>query len=157
MMNSSMNETQPLWVLSATELVAGYLARRFTPLGVIESVLDRIDGVNPLLNALVTCDEAGARSAAVESARRYCDGKPLSRIDGVPITVKDNIPVMGMRSTWGSRLFSDYIPEKDELPIARFGTRGLSSLGRPIALNSRCRATPTTSFSARRGTPGTSQ
>ena len=109
-------------------------------------MLERIDGVNPLVNAVVTSDAEGARSAAVESARRHRDGKPLSRIDGVPITVKDNIPVMGMRSTWGSRLFSNYIPEKDELPDRAFAARGrLSSSGRPIALNSRCRAIPTTS------------
>src|ERR1019366_9725524 len=98
-MTSTTNEMRPLWALSATELIAGYLARRFTPLDAIESVLDRMDGVNPLLNAVVTCDGSGARGAAVESTRRYQDGKPLSRMDGVPLTVKDNIPVKGMRST----------------------------------------------------------
>jgi aspartyl-tRNA(Asn)/glutamyl-tRNA(Gln) amidotransferase subunit A len=129
-MNAEGQETQPLWALSATELVAGYLAARFTPLDAIEGVLDRIDGVNPLLNAVVTSDGAGARGAAVESTRRYREGKPLSRMDGVPITVKDNIPVKGMRSTWGSRLFSNYIPEKDELPIARLRHAGAIILGK---------------------------
>lgn len=124
------NDTLPLWALSATELVAGYLAARFTPLDAIESVLDRIHEVNPLLNALVTSDEAGARGAAAESSVRYRDGKPLSRMDGVPITVKDNIPVRGMRSTWGSRLFSNYIPERDELPIARLRQAGAIILGK---------------------------
>ncbi len=124
------NDTRPLWSLSATELVAGYLAARFTPLDALESVLDRIDGVNPLLNAVVTSDRAGALSAARESTRRYRDGKPLSGMDGVPITVKDNIPVKGMRSTWGSRLFSNFIPDKDELPIARLRQAGAIILGK---------------------------
>ncbi len=123
-------DTRPLWALSATELVAGYLAARFTPLDAVESVLDRMDGVNPLLNAVVTSDRTGALGAAVESTLRYRDGKPLSRMDGVPITVKDNIPVRGMRSTWGSRLFSNFIPEKDELPIARLRQAGAIILGK---------------------------
>ncbi len=117
-------ETRPLWALNATELIAGYLAARFTPLDVMESVLERIDAVNPLVNAVVTRDVDGARRAAAESTRRHREGKPLSGIDGIPITVKDNIPVRGMRSTWGSRVFTNYIPEVDELPIARLRQAG---------------------------------
>jgi aspartyl-tRNA(Asn)/glutamyl-tRNA(Gln) amidotransferase subunit A len=116
--------------LNATELVSGYVARRFTPLDVIESVLERIDAVNPLVNALVTSDVDGAWRAGAESTRRHEQGKPLSGIDGVPISVKDNIAVAGMRSTWGSRLFSNYIPEIDELPIARLREAGGIILGK---------------------------
>jgi aspartyl-tRNA(Asn)/glutamyl-tRNA(Gln) amidotransferase subunit A len=122
--NADRHETRPLWTLNATELGAGYLAARFTPLDVIESVMERIDGVNPLVNAVVTCDAEGARRAAGESTRRYREGKPLSGMDGVPITVKDNIPVRRMRSTWGSRVFANYVPEVDELPIARLRRAG---------------------------------
>lgn len=123
-MNADRHETRPLWALNATELVSGYSATRFTPLDVIESVLERVEEVNSLVNAVVTSDADGARRAASESTRRHREGKLLSAIDGVPITVKDNMPVRGMRSTWGSRLFSDYIPEKDELPIARLRQAG---------------------------------
>jgi aspartyl-tRNA(Asn)/glutamyl-tRNA(Gln) amidotransferase subunit A len=133
MQTNSMNgdsKEMPLWTLSATELVTGYLAARFTPLDAIESVLHRIQGVDPLVNAVVTSDVEGARRAAVESTRRYREGQPLSRIDGVPITVKDNIAVKGMRSTWGSRLFANNIPEKDELPIARLRQAGAIILGK---------------------------
>ena len=124
LVNPDGQEMRPLWALNATELIAGYFARRFTPLEVMESVLERMDGVNPLVNAVVTIDREGARRAAAESARRHREGKPLSAIDGVPITVKDNIRVNGMRSTWGSPLFSNYVPEIDELPIARLRQAG---------------------------------
>jgi aspartyl-tRNA(Asn)/glutamyl-tRNA(Gln) amidotransferase subunit A len=123
-------QTRPLWALSATELAAGYLSGQFTPLDAIESVLNRVDGANPLLNAVVTRDAEGACQAAAESTWRHREGKPLSGMDGVPITVKDNIPVRGMRSTWGSRLFSKYIPEKDELPIARLRQAGAIIVGK---------------------------
>src|ERR1700722_15537529 len=122
--NTDSRETRPLWALNATELVAGYLAARFTPLDVVESVLERVDGVNPLVNAVVTCDAEGARRAAGESTQRHREGKTLSGIDGVPITVKDNITVRRMRSTWGSRVFANYVPEVDELPIARLRRAG---------------------------------
>ena len=122
--NADGIEARPLWTLHATELASGYLSARFTPLDVIESVLERINGVNPLVNAVVTSDANGARRAAAESTQRYKDKAPLSAMDGVPITVKDNIKVRGMRSTWGSRLFCDYIPETDELPIARLRQAG---------------------------------
>jgi aspartyl-tRNA(Asn)/glutamyl-tRNA(Gln) amidotransferase subunit A len=129
-MSADGRQTRPIWALNATELVSGYAAGWFTPLDVIGSVLERIDAVNPLVNAIVTIDVEGARHAAVESTRRYREGKALSGADGVPITVKDNIPVRGMRSTWGSRLFSNYIPEKDELPIARLRQAGGIILGK---------------------------
>jgi aspartyl-tRNA(Asn)/glutamyl-tRNA(Gln) amidotransferase subunit A len=121
---TAIPESRPLWALSATELVAGYVAGSFTPLDAIESVLARIEGVNPLVNAVVASDPEGARRAAAESTERHRAGKPLSGIDGVPITVKDNIPVKGMRSTWGSRVFENYTPETDELPIARLRHAG---------------------------------
>jgi len=121
---TSNPEFRPLWALSATELMAGYVAGHFTPVEALESVLERMEGVNPLVNAVVTSDAAGARRAAIESAERHRAGKPLSGIDGVPITVKDNIPVKGMRSTWGSRVFANYTPEADELPVARLRRAG---------------------------------
>src|ERR1700676_1097268 len=122
--NGDGREMRALWALDATELVSGYRAARFTPLDAIESVMERMAGVNSLVNAVVTNDIEGACRAAAESTQRYREGKPLSGIDGVPITVKDNIPVRGMRSTWGSRLFLNYIPEVDELPVARLRQAG---------------------------------
>jgi aspartyl-tRNA(Asn)/glutamyl-tRNA(Gln) amidotransferase subunit A len=119
-----------LWDLSASELVAGYLSGDFTPLDAVESVLKRIDRVNSLLNAVVTQDAEGARIAATESTLRYQQGNWLGPMDGVPITVKDNILVQGMRSTWGSFLFEHYIPERDELPIARLRRAGAIILGK---------------------------
>jgi len=81
-------ESRPLWALSATELMEGYVAGRFTPVDAMESVLERMNDVNPLVNAVVTSDAEGARRAAIESTGRHRAGKPLSGIDGVPITVK---------------------------------------------------------------------
>jgi len=77
--NADSRETRPLWALNATELVSGYLAARFTPLDVIESVLERVEEVNSLVNAVVTSDADGARRAAFESTQRHRDGKTSQR------------------------------------------------------------------------------
>jgi aspartyl-tRNA(Asn)/glutamyl-tRNA(Gln) amidotransferase subunit A len=120
----------PLWALTATELFAGYDAQAFSPADVIESVLDRLAAVNPLINAVVTLDAAGARKAAAESTGRRCRGMARGPLDGVPITVKDNIPVKGMRTTWGSKAYADFVPAVDELPIARLRAAGAVILGK---------------------------
>jgi len=119
-----------LCLLSATALVDGYGSGRFTPVDVIESVLLQIARVNPTLNAVVTLDADGARAQARASAARWRSKLPRGPLDGVPITVKDNIPVAGMRSTWGSRLYGGFVPEVDELPVARLRAAGAIIIGK---------------------------
>ncbi|WP_158815738.1 amidase [Methylocapsa sp. S129] len=120
----------PLWALTATALAEGYEAGAFSPADVIESVLDRVAMVNPLINAVVTLDAAGAREAATDSAERHRRGAARGPLDGTPITVKDNMRVKGMRATWGSRLYADFTPDADELPIARLRAAGAIILGK---------------------------
>lgn len=120
-----------LWELSAAELTAGYASGTFTPRDALDAVLGRIDDVNPRLNAIVTLDAPGRlREAADESAVRWKRGAALGALDGVPLTVKDNITVAGMRAVWGSRIYQDFVPAKDELPIAKLRARGAIILGK---------------------------
>jgi len=121
---------RPLWQLTAGELVAGYAAGRFTPVDALDAVLARHDAVNPSLNAVVTLAADAAHAAAEESARRWADGAPSSTLDGVPVTIKDNLLVAGMRTTWGSLAFADFVPDRDERPVARLREAGLVILGK---------------------------
>lgn len=117
-------------LLSATELGRRFAAGSLTPVEVVDAVLARIDRLNPRLNAIPTLDADGARRAAVESAVRWQAGAALSPLDGVPVTVKDSIPVRGLRTTWGSRLYEDFIPAEDETPVARLRAGGAVILGK---------------------------
>lgn len=119
-----------LWSLSATRLGQAYRGRELSPAEVLEAVLARCEAVNPHLNAIVTLDVGGARDAARASEARWRKGEPLGLLDGVPLTVKDNIPVQGLRTTWGSRLFADYVPAEDELPVGRLRAQGAVILGK---------------------------
>jgi aspartyl-tRNA(Asn)/glutamyl-tRNA(Gln) amidotransferase subunit A len=117
-------------MMSAAELGEAYRAGRLSPVDALRSVLLRLEEVNPALNAVVTVAGEEAFECALQSARRWQDGGPLSPLDGVPFTVKDNIPTAGMRSTFGSRLLADHVPRRDELPIARLRSAGAILLGK---------------------------
>lgn len=122
--------TRPLWQLSATELVDGYRTDRFTPVDALLSVFDRCKDINPTLNAIVTLAYDSALTSAERSTQRWKDRQPLGALDGVPISIKDNLLVKGMRTTWGSRAFAEFIPDHDEVPVARLRDRGLVIFGK---------------------------
>jgi aspartyl-tRNA(Asn)/glutamyl-tRNA(Gln) amidotransferase subunit A len=122
--------TAPLWSLSATRLGEGFACGAFTPSDAVDAVLARIAAFNPGLNAIVTLDGEGARRDAAASTERWRRGRAIGRLDGVPITVKDNIPVAGLRASWGSLLLADYVPVRDELPVARLRAAGAVILGK---------------------------
>ena len=119
-----------LWRLPAKQLGDAYRAGRFTPEEVLDQVFERIAQHNPRLNAIVTLDAAGARAAARASTARFADGRPAGALDGVPLTVKDNIAVAGLPATWGSKLFAHHVPAVDELPVARLRAVGAVILGK---------------------------
>ncbi len=115
--------------LSATALAAGYAAGSLCPVAVLAAVEARIARLNPVLNAIVA-RAPGAQAAAEASAARWRAGTPLSALDGVPFSVKDNIAVAGLPCAWGSPVFAAYVPERDELPVARLRAAGLVLLGK---------------------------
>jgi len=114
-----------LWTLSAHALIKGYEAGRFTPLDALESVLMRCDSINPTINAVIARDDGAARNMAQASGKRWAAGKALSPLDGVPISVKDNLLVQGMPATWGTVGLADHIADHDEVPVARLRAGGV--------------------------------
>lgn len=95
----------------------------------LEHCLARIERLNPQLNAIVTFDPS-ARSAAEAADGRIRAGRALGPLDGIPVAVKDNLLVKDLRATWGTRLYADYTPGHDELPIARLRASGAVIVGK---------------------------
>lgn len=114
---------QPLWQLSAKALVAGFKEQRWTPVDALISIKERMAVINPQLNAIVAL-APDAEAAAAASTQRYIKHKPLSELDGVPISIKDNLILQGTVSTWGTPGLKHYIPEHDELPVERLRKAG---------------------------------
>ena len=129
-MTGAAARLNPPWRLSAEALGAQFSAGALTPSEVLEAVLERVAAVNPRINAIVTLDAAGARAAAAASTSRWRSGRALGPLDGVPLTIKDNLEVGGLRCTWGSPVFAQHVPPVDELPVARLRAAGAVILGK---------------------------
>jgi len=110
--------------LSAVELVNRIARRELSPLEVLDSCLGRIHTVNPTLNAIVASDEVAARTAAQEAEKAVLAGDKLGPLHGLPIGIKDLNDTAGLRTTYGSQLFADHVPEKDALTVARIRASG---------------------------------
>lgn len=116
--------------LSATELAARIRGRSATAVAAVAACLERIRRLQPMLNAFVTvCEqEALAQAAAVDAA--IARGDALGPLAGVPVSVKDIINTKGVRTTWGSRLMADNVPDADAAAVARLKGAGAILLGK---------------------------
>ena len=120
-----------LCYLSATELAARYGAKTLSPVDVTRATLARIDALNPVLNAYCLVDRDGALAAARESERRWRAGRPLSRIDGVPTSIKDLILTRGWPTLRGSKAVDPDQPWNEDAPAtARLREAGAVLLGK---------------------------
>lgn len=116
--------------LSIREMHAGLKAGSLTAPAILEHYLERIDRLDPALNAFVHLDKAGAREAAAAADIRFEAGKPLGLLDGIPVAIKDNILVAGMPCVWGTKLFADYIADRDEMPVKLLREAGAVIVGK---------------------------
>ena len=112
------------WHLDVAQLIQGYAERAFTPVDVIADCLERALACDRSLNAFLHVDEAGALQAAEASRTRWAEARPLGALDGIPVSVKDNLHVAGMPTTWGSELMRGFVATGDEEPVARIRAAG---------------------------------
>ena len=116
--------------LSAAELSDAYRSRRLSPVEVTRAVLARIDAWEPKINAMFVVDAEGALAQASQSERRWREAEPLSALDGVPITIKDNIATKGVPTPVGTAA-GDFTPAStDAPPAARVRAAGCVILGK---------------------------
>jgi Asp-tRNA(Asn)/Glu-tRNA(Gln) amidotransferase A subunit family amidase len=114
----------------ATRLVALIRRRAVSPLEITRAVLDRIERVNPTLNAYCTVAAEQALAAARAATRALGRRAPLGPLHGVPVSIKDLTPTRGIRTTWGSKIFEHHVPEEDALVVARLKAAGAVVIGK---------------------------
>src|SRR5262245_12852287 len=105
--------TETLCFLSAAELAAAIRTKAVSPLEVTKAVLERIDRVNPTLNAFCTSMADEALAAARQAEAAVVDGMPLGPLHGVPVSIKDILYVKDVRTTFGSKLYESNITHED--------------------------------------------
>ncbi|MGC2856346.1 amidase [Novispirillum sp. DQ9] len=116
--------------LSARALRALIGRRAVSPVEVAESALARVAAVNPALNAIVTLDPDRLRREARAAEAAVMAGRPLGPLHGIPVVVKDVHATGGMRTTWGSPLFADHVPARDDRLVATLRAAGALILGK---------------------------
>lgn len=119
-----------LWRLPAVELSALIARREVSPVELLDVFLERCARLNPMLNAIVAFDHEAARNAAQAAERRMRQGARLGPLDGIPVTIKDNIFVEGFPATWGSLLYRDFRPPQDDVAVARVRASGAVIVGK---------------------------
>jgi Asp-tRNA(Asn)/Glu-tRNA(Gln) amidotransferase A subunit family amidase len=121
-----------LCYLSAVDLAARIRARKVSPVEVIDALAERIKRLNPKLNAYVTLDLENARKDAEMKHRmrkEHPDGD-LGLLHGVPVAIKDDLEVEGLRYTCGSKLREEEIGKTDDLTVKRLRKAGAIILGK---------------------------
>jgi amidase len=114
----------------AVELAKLYRSRKASPLEVMEAVLARVDAVNPSVNAVVTLTRESALWEARRATAALKRGAPLPALFGVPLGIKDVTPTKGIRTTYGSKLFEDHVPDEDALVVQRLRAAGAIIVGK---------------------------
>jgi amidase len=126
----ALSAVSELCFATALDLAEGIRARRFSAVEVMHAHLDRIEAVNPALNAIVTLlperGIEGARRADAAIAR----GEALGPLHGLPIAHKDLVQTAGIRTTQGSKLFENHVPEEDALIVERIRAAGAICIGK---------------------------
>ncbi len=116
---------------SARELAARLARRDVSAVEVMHAFLAQIERVNPRVNAIVTlrsADELLADAAAAD--RRLAAGEPTGVLHGLPIAIKDLSLTRGLRTTFGSTLYRNFVPTSDELYVARLRRAGAIVIGK---------------------------
>jgi amidase len=116
--------------LRATELARGIRARELSAREVMEAHLAQIKRVNTVVNAIVTltAEEAVNRARAADKA--LARGEEVGPLCGLPVAHKDLTPTRGVRTTFGSPVYKDFVPDRDALIVERLKEAGAISVGK---------------------------
>ncbi|CAN1561134.1 GatA Asp-tRNAAsn/Glu-tRNAGln amidotransferase A subunit and related amidases [Rhabdaerophilaceae bacterium] len=123
------------WVMEPCDLDA-CMARdligkkALSPVELLESCIKRIEAIDPAVNAMVALDLDRARDDARAAEHAVMQGNALGALHGLPLGVKDLEDTAGLRTTYGSVIFKDHVPEKDQLIVRSVREEGAVILGK---------------------------
>jgi aspartyl-tRNA(Asn)/glutamyl-tRNA(Gln) amidotransferase subunit A len=124
-----MTETD-LEDLTITEISPHIKTGEISPVELTNLFLERIERLNPVLNAFTTVLLDSARAEAEAAEKEIRNGKYRSPLHGIPISIKDNLATTGVRTTGGSKILSDWKPDFDATVVTRLKAAGAINLGK---------------------------
>lgn len=116
--------------LSAAELAPLIRTRQLSPVELVDATLARIERAQPVLNAFITICADDARAAARSAEDAVMRGAALGPLHGVPFAVKDLVNTKGVRTTFGSLVFANNVPNADAVSVARLKAAGAILVGK---------------------------
>ncbi len=122
-----MNELVKKTALELRDLIRG---RKISAVAVVRAHLQRIAEVNGQINAVCTLAEESALTEAAAIDAALDQGRDPGPLAGLPVAVKDLVETRGIRTTFGSPIFRDYVPDQDELLVQRLRAAGAVILGK---------------------------
>jgi len=119
-----------LWDNDAITLAGMLRGHEVSAREVIAAHIDRIEAVDGAVNAVITrCfEQAMAKASAADQA--LARGEEPGLLHGLPVAHKDLVDTAGVRTTYGSPLFAEYVPDRDELLVSRMARAGAISVGK---------------------------
>ncbi|UYM06126.1 amidase [Solicola gregarius] len=115
---------------TARGMVVALRTKRISARELLDAHLDRIEQANEQINAIVSLDMERARAAAREADDRLARGDDVGPLHGLPFAFKDTHAVAGWRTTYGSPLMADNVPERDDLVVERVRAAGAITIGK---------------------------
>jgi len=115
---------------SATELINSIKGRKISSVELLEALLNRIESINPKINAVVTLDSDRAMEKAKKADEDLISGKSWGLLHGLPMTVKDAYEVEGIVSTGGNPIWKNNIPSKNAEAVQRLVNEGAIIFGK---------------------------
>lgn len=117
--------------LDATDLAGLIRSRRASVVEVINAVLDRIEAINPHVNAIVSLrDREALHDEAVAADAKLARGEATGAFFGVPMAIKDLAQTKGLRTTFGSPIFANNVPQIDDIFVERIRAAGAILIGK---------------------------
>jgi aspartyl-tRNA(Asn)/glutamyl-tRNA(Gln) amidotransferase subunit A len=124
MLHQQIADTSAIHYQEATALAALIRTKQLSSHEVVQAHLDRIEAVNPKINAVVTLMAEDALTSADAADKAVTSGASLGPLHGVPFSIKDALDTAGVLTQRGSKLFAGNIPDKDATAVARFKAAG---------------------------------
>lgn len=127
--------------LSAGELIDAFRSKQLSPVEATHDLLNRIERLNPFLNAYCTISAESAISAATAVEAALLRGDDIGPLGGVPVAIKDVTETAAIRTTYGSRIFSGHVPTEDAAVVERLRRAGAIIIGKTNTPEFACKGT----------------
>ena len=122
--------TYDICCTSVADTVQAIRTKRLSPVEITDAVLNRIEELNPRVNAYCTVASEDARRQATEAEAAVMSGDSLGPLHGVPVSIKDITFTKGIRTTGGSRIYEAFFPQDDAIVVERLKAAGAIILGK---------------------------